>query len=135
MEYSWLHFNQVRKYLIELARLGHTTTYMRLQEVFGIPNTSPRSSSNYYLNNLLWDLDSFEYIFQRPPISSFVNSARLKRPGKGFYDWAKLRLTHSRAKIENDPGFLHEVRDICKEYWLHEGNYKLYSGDVQIAYK
>jgi hypothetical protein len=134
MEERMLHFNFIRQYLIELARKGKTASYKEIVTVAGLPNDSS-DESTYYLYNLLWDLDAFEYMFERPPLTSLVISLKLKRPGKGFYDWAKLRLTHSRRKIEDDPEFLRKVRDNCKEYWLDEGNYKLYSGTVQIAYK
>lgn len=135
VEDKLLHFNRVRKYLIDLAYIAVTVTYEKLTRDCEIPNTSPDRSSNYYLNNLLWDIDSFEYIFDRPPITSLADSYYGIRPGKGFYDWARLRIAHTSKMIEFHSTFLQEMRDKCCEFWQNEENYKLYSGTVHVEYK
>jgi hypothetical protein len=135
MEERMLHFNRVRKYLIDLANIAVLATYKELARDCEIPNTTPDRSSNYYLNNLLWDIDSFECIFERPPISSLAINSSSGRPGKGFYDWARLRIAHTTKLIEFSPTFLQKQRDKCFEFWQNDENYKLYSGAVYVEYR
>jgi hypothetical protein len=134
MEERMLHFNFIRQYLIELARNGKTASYKEIVTVAGLPNDSSDESS-HYLYNLLWDLDAFEFMFERPPLTSFVISLRLKRPGKGFYDWVRLRVAHTQNELENHPTFLQEIQSKCGEYWRNEDNYKRYSGAVYVEYR
>jgi hypothetical protein len=135
MEDRMLHFNKVRKYLIGLAYIAVTKTYEELTKDCEIPNTSPDRRSNYYLNNLLWDIDSFEYMFGRPPISSLAINNLYMRPGKGFYDWARLRIAHTTKNIELSRTFLEQMWDECCRYWQNEDNLKLYSGTVYVEYR
>ena len=126
-----VHFNSIRQRLIELARKGEITTYSDLERDCNIPN--PSGDANLYLFDLLYDLGSFEALFERPPINALVVKKKVGIPGDGFYKWDRLRLR--RFDKLNQVDILMEYKVICSQYWQNEENYRVYSGAVNIEYK
>lgn len=133
MEEKLVHFNSIRKRLIELARAHRTITYGELEGECNIPNPTPGpKGENVYYYNLLYDLGSFEALFGRPPINALVVSQKERKPGIGFYNWAKVRLR--RYDISNPYELLEEYRSECKDYWSDDKYYRQFSSTINIKY-
>jgi hypothetical protein len=128
-----VHFNSIRERLIELARSHEIITYGELEGECNIPNPTPGpKGENLYYYNLLYDLGSFEALFERPPINALVVTRSEGKPGQGLYNWAKLRL--KQFDISNPYQLLEQYRSECKEYWSDAENYRLYSRSIAIEY-
>jgi len=135
MEEKIIHLNRVRSHLIKLARQNQTITYRQLETVCQIPNQNKRER-NFYFFDLLVHIGNFETMFNRPPINSLVYSVKDKRPGQGFYDWARVMLKiTSKKKIEYSIFLLNKWKQECNDYWSIEENYQKYSGDFFIKYE
>jgi hypothetical protein len=132
MEEKMIHFNRIRRRLIELARDGSVITYGVLERECNIPNGNP-GEPNHYLFDLLYDLGSFEALFDRPPINALVVRSREKTPGQGFYNWVKLRL--KLFDVKDQVGILGKFMVKCSQYWSDEEKYRLFSGPISIDYK
>lgn len=126
-----IHFNSIRKRLIEVARNGGVITYGDVERDCNIPNENP-GDANHYLFDLLYDLGSFEALFERPPINALVVRKKERVPGQGFYNWVKLRLNHFDKRDPLDA--LDEYRLECSKYWSDEEKYRLFSGSIRIDY-
>ncbi|MBI4212719.1 MAG: hypothetical protein HY534_00230 [Chloroflexi bacterium] len=79
---------QLRGYLVEIARAGRTATYAQVGAGIGLDVR--RTADMNFLTSSLRAISEVEHREGRPLLSAVCVMAGVKRPGQGFFDLARL---------------------------------------------
>lgn len=114
----------VRKYLIELARIRRTVPYGKAMEQFGY-NVSFQNQIDFFAD-IIGDISVYENQFDRPMLSSLIVHASGTTIGKGFYRLAE-ELQYGDKNHLFKTRFERQMQEWCYNYWRDPDNYKNHS--------
>lgn len=120
----------IRKKLIELARLKTTWTYSQLNDQLGLGLNFDNADERAYIGELLGDISEHEHNKGRPLLSSLITHKGGKREqGDGFYKLCERLLGTDWEDLKADKTWENKVIAECFEFWLDPNNYKNYKND------
>jgi hypothetical protein len=115
---------EVRLFLIELARKKKTITYQELSDACNLKLVMRESEyARAEIGRILGDISTFEFNNKRPLISSLVISKGDSYQGDGFYKLAEALGFGSWKKLKNDISFEVGQMNACFDFWRDELNY------------
>lgn len=119
--------NEIRKMLIERARLKAPVAYGVIMQQLGLDNAIPEHRK--MLSHELAVISRFEHSKERPMLSSMAMYEGLKKIGPGFYPLAE-ELEYGEATQLERKKFAYEMQKRCNEFWKDESNFKLFANDT-----
>ena len=121
--------NEVRKFLIELARkrTNQTITYQKLSDECNLGlYMQDGIHIRAQMGKLLGDISIYEHSNNRPLLSALVIRQGDNYEGDGFYKLADELGFGDWKKLKREGIF--EIQEIkkCIEFWQNDNNYKKY---------
>ena len=115
---------EVRLFLIELARKKKTITYQDLSDSCNLKLIMRDSEfARAEMGRILGDISTFEFNNKRPLISSLVLSKGDNYQGDGFYKLAETLGFGNWKKLKNDISFEVGQMNACYDFWGDDLNY------------
>lgn len=115
---------EVRLFLIELARKKKTITYQDLSDSCNLKLIMRDSEfARAEMGRILGDISTFEFNNKRPLISSLVLSKGDNYQGDGFYKLAETLGLGNWKKLKNDISFEVGQMNACYDFWGDDLNY------------
>lgn len=118
--------NDVRRKLIELARIDKTITYQELSDVCQL---GLRMSESPYdraeIGTILGEISTFEHKNNRPMLSSLVLTKGSNYEGDGFYKLAEELGFGPWRRLRADLFEIEQMKK-CFDFWQAQENYTMY---------
>lgn len=115
---------EVRLFLIELARKKSTITYQELSDACNLKLVMRDSEyARAEMGRILGHISTFEYNNKRPLISSLLLSKGDNYQGDGFYKLAETLGFGNWKKLKNDISFEIGQMNACYDFWRDDLNY------------
>ena len=118
---------EIRKMLIERARINSPIAYGVIMQQLGLDNSIPEHRK--LLSQELAEISRFEHSKKRPMLSSLAMYEGGKSFGPGFYPLAE-ELNYGFANELKKKRFAYEMQKKCNAFWKDDKNYKKYLNDI-----
>ena len=121
---------EIRKKLIELARLKTAWTYSQLNDQLGLGLHFEDGHDRELVGEWLREISIHEFKRERPLLGLLiVQKAKDKEQGVGFYKSYEAILGIPWRRLKEDDTFEIEKMKECYTFWKDDDNYRKYRND------
>lgn len=122
--------SDIRKKLIELARLKTTWSYSQLNEQLGLGLNFKNDYDRGLIGEWLGEISAHEFENKRPLLSALIiHKGGRREQGDGFYKLCEQLYGENWQTLKADKNWENSMIADCFTFWLHGDNYKLYKND------
>lgn len=121
---------EIRKQLIEIARLRTTWTYTQLNEQLQLNLNFSDASERKLIGEWLGEVSVYEYERGRPLLSCLITHKNgLREQGDGFYKLCEDIYGENWETLKANKKWENQLIADCYEFWLKPDNYKNFKND------
>ncbi|GAE63574.1 hypothetical protein H3Z85_07990 [Chryseobacterium indologenes] len=122
--------DEIRKQLIELARLKQTWSYSQLNNQLQLNLNFESSYDRDLIGNWLGEISIYEYQRNRPLLSSLiVHKSKNREQGDGFFKLCESLYHRNWVDLKADKNFEIDRIAECFSYWKNNEHYKKFKDD------
>ncbi|AZQ59866.1 hypothetical protein EJ994_14065 [Maribacter sp. MJ134] len=122
----------IRKHLIELARLRTTRSYSQVNDVLMLGLDFSNDYHRSLVGEWLGNISAHEFEKGRPLLSALVTHKNGQREqGDGFYKLCADLLGKNWEDLKKDKEWENGVIAKCYEFWLDKENFKNFENDFK----
>lgn len=118
---------EIRKYLIDRAKIKAPVSYGTIMQQLELDNSNPEHRN--ILSYELAEISRLEHSKNRPLLSSIAMYEGLRNFGPGFYPLAE-ELGFGDAHQLEQRGFAFEMQKTCFEFWRNADHVRQFSDDI-----